>query len=235
MKWYESILEHLDDKKTYSNKELVEALKKIRPGLSENTYHWTVNALIRDCLLSKLGYDSYCLYVSEPKQKYVPIYSDRAKELITLISNKYKELCFTVFETTLLNEFLNHLISQNTIFIQVEKDSSIFVFRFLQDMGYMKIMYKPQLKDFNLYWSKDSIVITDLISESPIRSENSHSILLEKMLVDIVSDKLIESTFSKAEIPEVAEQMRKKYQFDDSRMMRYARRRNREKLSSEFV
>lgn len=86
-----------------------------------------------------------------------------------------------------------------------------------------------------MYWSKDSIVITDLISESPIRSENSHSILLEKMLVDIVSDKLIESTFSKAEIPEVAEQMRKNYQFDDSRMMRYARRRNREKLSSEFV
>ena len=145
-----------------------------------------------------------------------------------LISEKYPYVRFTAFETVLMNEFLNHLIAQNTVFLQVEKESSIFIFRFLQEQGIQNVMYKPDRNDFNLYWSKDCVIVTDMISEAPIRADKPHSIMLEKMLVDMSADKLISTTFSKAELPYVYEQVKSRYLLDKVRMLRYGRRRNRQ-------
>ncbi len=162
------------------------------------------------------------------------MYSNTAKNLIKLISKKYPYVRFTVFETTLMDEFLNHLIAQNTIFIQVEKESSIFVFRFLQEQGHKDIMYKPGKKDFNLYWSRNCVIVTDLISEAPLRSNEPHSIMLEKMLVDMLADKLIATTYSKAEYSDVMEQAQSKYLLDKVRMLRYARRRNKQDILLKY-
>ena len=52
-------------------------------------------------------------------------------------------------------------------------------------------MLKPAKKVFDLYWAKDTIVVTDLVSEAPIQMSDPHKITMEKMLVDIYCDKLI--------------------------------------------
>ena len=163
------------------------------------------------------------------RSEYRPIYSDRAMQLIDILSQAYPHVSFTVFETTLMNEFLNHLVAQNTAFIQAEKESSIFLFRFLQEQGYRDLMYKPSGKDFSLYWTKDCIVISDLISEAPILGDAPHSICLEKLLVDMYTDKLISNTYSKAEFPEALHLAQSQYQVNTAKLLRYARRRNKEK------
>ena len=235
MQWYETVLDNIEGKKIYSHKTLIAELKILKPDLSDNTYHWALTALVRSGRLTRIGYDSYALSTDVPKEEYVPNYSDASLQLIKLISEKYPYVQFTVFETVLMNDYLNHLISQNTIFVQVEKESSIYIFRFLQENGYTDIMYKPNKKDFNLYWSKDCVIITDLISEAPLRRDDSHSIMLEKMLVDMLADKLIASTFSKAELPDICEQVQSRYLIDKVRMLRYARRRNRQKVLIEYL
>lgn len=235
VQWYKEVIDRIDDKKTYCHKDLIEELKTLKTGLSEKTYHWAICGLVRDGALTRLGYDSYSLSTDLPKNDYVPDYSDTAEKLISLISEKYPYVPFTVFETVLMNEFLNHLIAQNTFFIQVEKESSIFVFRFLQEYGIKNVMYNPSRNDFNLYWTKDCVVVTDMISEAPIRRDKLHVLMLEKMLVDMVADKLIASTFSKAEMPDVLEQAQSRYLLDKVRMMRYARRRNRQDVLLKYL
>lgn len=94
----------------------------------------------------------------------------RKRQRTEVYDEKYPYVQFTVFETVLMNEFLNHLIAQNTVFIQVEKESSIYVFRFFQNQGIQNVMYKPGKKDFNLYWAKDCVIVTDMISEAPFLS-----------------------------------------------------------------
>ena len=235
MQWYEEVLDRIDDKKIYCHKELMDELRKLKTDLSESTYHWAISGLVRDGGLTRLGYDSYSLSSDIPKDEYMPVYSDTAERLIRLISEKYPYVQFTVFETVLMNEFLNHLIAQNTVFIQVEKESSIYVFRFLQDQGIQNVMYKPGKKDFNLYWAKDSVIVTDMISEAPIRLNKPHYIMLEKMLVDISADKLIATTFSKAELPDVYEQAQSRYLLDKVRMLRYARRRNQQDVLLKYL
>ena len=89
-------------------------------------------------------------------------------------------------------------------------------------------MYKPDKNHFNLYWSKDCVVVTDMISEAPIRTDQPHAVMLEKMLVDMLADKLIDASFGKAEFPDVIEQAQSLYRLDQVRMLKYARRRNRQ-------
>lgn len=50
------------------------------------------------------------------------------------------------------------------------------------------------------------------------------------MLVDMVADKIISTTYSKAELPDVFEQVQRKYNLDKTRLLRYARRRNKEEM-----
>lgn len=235
VQWYEEVVNHLDEKITYCHKDLMEKLIILKPDLSESTYHWAISKLVSDGVLTRLGYDSYSLFKCLTKEEYVPVYSDTAARLISLVSKKFPYVQFTVFETVLMNEFLNHLIAQNTVFLQIEKESSIYIFRFLQEQGIQNVMYKPEKKDINLYWSKDCVIITDLISEAPIRIDSPHSIMLEKMLVDMSADKLIATTFSKSELPDVCEQAQSRYLLDKVRMLRYARRRNRREMLLEYL
>ena len=55
------------------------------------------------------------------------------------------------------------------------------------------------------------------------------------MLVDICTDKLIASTFSKAELPDIFKQALERYAVDRTRMMRYARRRNKGMEIKEYL
>ena len=59
--------------------------------------------------------------------------------------------------------------------------------------------------------------------------------MLEKMLVDMIADKLISTTYSKAEFPDVIEQAQRRYYLDKVRLLRYARRRNREKEMKQYL
>ncbi|MBR5419802.1 MAG: hypothetical protein IK115_01495 [Lachnospiraceae bacterium] len=235
MQWYEGIIEKLEFSRTYSHKELLGLLKRIKPNLADTTYHWSISCLIRDGKIFRRGYDAYSLSQGEELREYQPFYSDETKKLINLIANRYPHVSFTVFETVLMNDFLNHLIAQNTIFVQVEKESSIYVFRYLQDEGYDNVLYKPRQEDMTLYWSKGSIIVTDMVSEAPLRAADPHVITLEKILVDMLADKLILASYSKAEYPDVIEQAESRFLLDNKRMLRYAKRRNRYKEICNYL
>lgn len=235
MQWYKEVIGRIDGNRVYSRKELISELKMLKSDVSESTYHWAVTRLVRDGILIKLGYDSYTFSSNLPYYTYTPLYSEKAEELIRVISEKLPYIRFTVFETVLMNEFLNHLVAQNTAFVQVEKDSSIYVFRYLQEIGYKNVLYKPDNKEFDLYWTRDCVIVTDMISEAPLRTDMPHSIMLEKMLVDMSADKLIASAFSKSEFPDIMEQAQSRYRLDKVRMMRYARRRNRQDVIRKYL
>ncbi|MBR0417922.1 MAG: hypothetical protein IJI66_01990 [Erysipelotrichaceae bacterium] len=235
MTWYLNALGVIDKGRTYSHKELIDILKENRPDLSDDMYNWAIDQSTKKGLLSRKGYNAYSLPEGKELIDYQPFYSQTSLDLIKEIQERFPRVIFTVFETVLMNDFLNHLIGRNTIFIQVEKDSSIFVFRYLQEQGYKNLLFNPDKKEIELYWDKDCIIITNLISEAPLRKDDPSKITLEKMLVDMVSDKLISSTFSPAELPEVFEQVRKTYRLDQSRMLRYARRRNKEDKVKKYL
>lgn len=228
MQWYERTAQSLAGGAYYSHQDLIGRLRQDYPKLSDNSYHWAVSGLLKSGKIIRTGFDTYVIADGRNTAEYLPIYSEHAIKLIQQVESRYPFTGFTVFETVLMNEFLNHLIAQNTVFIQVEKESSIFVFRYLQEIGYHHVLYKPTKTDFRLYWTKDCIVVTDMISEAPVRNAAPHEICLEKLLTDMYCDKLIASTFSSAEYLSVVAQAMSKYKLEKPKMLRYARRRGKE-------
>lgn len=210
-------------------------LQREKSSLSTGAYHWAIGRMLHYGVLLKRGYDEYSISDGIELPEYVLNYSDAAVELMNIVSRRYPQIQFTLFETALLNDFLNHLIAQNTVFVQAEKGSSVFVFRFLQEAGFKNLLYKPNLKGFNLYWVKDSVVVTDMISEAPLRTINPHKIMLEKMLVDLCADKLISGIYGKTEFQSVLEMAKERYRLDRRRMLRYVRRRNKEEAIRRFL
>ena len=230
----DNFTETLKRGKIYTRKQLISAMQVCVPSLQKSTLQWALGDMLEQGKLVKDGYNSYRLPREQEKATYSPQYSEQAMQLKDKLLEKYPYSAFVVFETVLMNEFLNHLIAQNTIFIQAEKEESIFVFRALQELGYENVLYKPSPKDFTLYWIPNCIVVTDMISEAPLGREKPHDIILEKMLVDMYCDKIITGTFSKSEYSDVLTQAAKEYRIDATKMLRYARRRNREKELSEL-
>ena len=228
MQWYEATSKKLEAGHRYSHQELIKLLKNDYPQMRDSSYHWAVCGMLKSGSLTKIARNVYVVQNERKKPVYRPAYSDLAAKLISQVSDKYPSVHFTVFETALMNDFLNLLVAQNTVYIQMEKDVSIFVFRFLQELGYDHLLYKPNKDDYALYWKKDCIVATDLISEAPLSASAPHEICLEKMLVDMYCDKLISSAYSKSEYPEVLRQAMETYHIESTKMMRYARRRGRE-------
>lgn len=235
MEWYKDISKYMDEKVTYSYREILNMLKTLKENLSLSTYRKAIKELVETGTLIKKGYNTYALSSNMLKDLYIPSYSNIAKKVMKDIENKFPYVEFTVFETGLMNDFLNHLVSQNTIFLQVEKGSSIYVFRYLQEKGKYTVMYKPNEKEFNLYWSNNCIVVIDMVSEAPLRTEDSHSITLEKMVVDISADKIINKTYSKSEFPSIMEQVQELYSLDKIRTLRYARRRNKGEVMKKYL
>lgn len=221
-------VQSLEHGKIYSRRALLDQLKRDNPFLSGNSFQWTVGKMLKSGKLARIDRDKYVLSDESTRPVYVPAYSDMALKLMRKIGKRFLYARFIVFETVLMNEFLNHLIAQNTVFLQVEKEMSVFVFRFLQEEGYKNVMYRPSKKEMSLYWTKDSIIVTDLISESPLLSDNPHNICIEKMLVDMYCDKLISDIYNKAEYKSVTEQVLKRYRVETTKLLRYARRRNKE-------
>ena len=235
MAWYDKTALRLEAHRTYSHRALIEGLRKDFPTLPDSSLRWAIHGMLKDGCLRKQGYNEYVVSRGEELPEYRPVYSKLALDLIKLLGENYPHISFTVFETVLMNDFINHMVAQNTVFIQADKENSIFLFRFLQEQGYNDLMYKPSGKDFSLYWAKDCIVVSDLISEAPISAAAPHSICLEKLLVDMYTDRLISTTYSKAEFPDVLHLALSQYRVDKAKMLRYARRRNKGKELTQLL
>ena len=219
---------NLESGKSYTRAQIITFLKNNTPSLRDGSYQWALGQLLEAGKIVRTGYNSYTLPQEKRLLSYRPDYSELAGRLMGETAEQYPHVQFVVFETVLLNEFLNHMIAQNTIFVQVQKDVSAFVFRTLQEKGHPHLLYKPSQKEFSFYWTRNCIVVCDMISESPLSVKRPHEILIEKMLVDLYCDKLLRSLYSPAEYPDILKQAFATYQSDRLRMFRYARRRNKE-------
>ena len=233
--WYENVADSLNCGQIYSRDEIVSRLKKEKTGLNENSYFWIVGNLVKDGLLKRKGRDKYSVCDENTKNVYKPLYSEKAVAIKNKLERKYPLVKFIVFETVLLNEFLNHQIAHNTIFIQTERDVSEFIFDYLRENTKTNVLYKPNQAEFDRYWQPESLIVTDLTSEAPMNIDSPHEITAEKMLVDIFCDKIINLTYGKSEYKSIVDEIYSRYQVDTVRLLRYARRRNKEKEMMQFI
>lgn len=222
-------LQYYTEDSCFSKQEMYENLKESGYQKTESSFLVAFQQLLNDGYVQRIGRNRYRV-ANRRLTQYQHEYSEHAKEVAGCIREKHPYLDFVIFETVQLNEFLNHQIGQNTLFVFTDADAMDFVFRTLLEAYPGKVLLDPSEKEFYQYRTRNTIVIRRLISEAP--KDGWHE-TIEKMLVDIMTEPLIRGSFSESEYPAIYEGAFERYLIDESRMLRYAGRRNaKEKLKT---
>ena len=151
--------------------------------------------------------------------------SQKATAISELLTGRFPDVKFSVFELVQLNDFLNHQIASNVIFVSVEKELKDFAFNALQERLNEMILVDPTEEMFFRYWSPGLVVLRNRMTEAPTGRPLRWQTPLEKILVDLQADRLLRGCFEEAELPQLYADVFRRYAVDRSKLYRYARRR----------
>lgn len=216
---------------SFTTEEFAEALRKNIPNIGRSTIFHTLSML---CDTGEITRTSKGHFDISKKINYSYDLSDKAKEISTVIHKEYPLVDFQVWELYQMNEFVNHLIAKNTVFIEVENplDESIFNLLFEK---YPHVLFNPSIEEYYKYAGNITIVVQKLISEAPPSLGEYRQVSLEKLLVDLfvrgISGKLI----SRSEYHAIYEDSFKKYNINLAKMFRYARRRGNKQIIIDYI
>ncbi|MGD1823574.1 MAG: DUF6577 family protein [Pleomorphochaeta sp.] len=214
---------------SFSTNDFICEFKKTYPRFSESYAKKTLYKHIKNNQIARIGRNKYIFLDDNILNIYSYKLSKAAEEIEEKIKNNFPDLKFKIFELIQLNEFINHQIAQNVIFIYVEEVLGDFVFDLLKKEYIHKILIKPSLKDIDNYLVDNLIIIDNLTTEAPNHKNKNTLVCIEQIIVDLFSNKYVRAVINVNEIPDVINLITKMYVIDKSKMFRYARRRTVEK------
>ena len=221
----------IENHPSFSTKEFSEALRKNYPDIGRSTIY---DLLRKKCASGEIYRTSRGHFVRDSKKEYSYEPSKTVKGIVSLIKKNYPQVDFQVWELFQMNEFVNHLLAKNTIFIEVENilDESIFNLLF---NNYPHVLYNADIEEYYKYAGAETIVVQRLISEAPPTYGQYHQATLEKLLVDLFSRGISGSILPRLEYRAIYEDSFQKYNINQAKMFRYARRRGIEKPIQDFI
>ena len=229
-RYYDGLL----DVTRFTRKELLESFRMAGYMLSEASFYKKVEELVKNGQIIRVGRNVYSL-PDDKRLTYEYKYSELAEEVAEEIAQQYPYVNFSIFEFVQLNDFVNHLIAHNVIFLSVEAEIMDFVFETLRDKYPGKVLINPTVEIYHQYWSDNMIVLGKLTTEAPKGQKASWHTRLEKMLVDIMAEPLLLASISRAEYPHIYEDAFDRYIVDENGLFRYASRRKVTKKIKELI
>ena len=229
-RYYDGLL----DVTRFTRKELLESFRMAGYMLSEASFYKKVEELVKNGQIIRVGRNVYSL-PDDKRLTYEYKYSELAEEVAQEIAKQYPYVNFSIFEFVQLNDFVNHLIAHNVIFLSVEAEIMDFVFETLRDKYPGKVLINPTVEIYHQYWSDNMIVLGKLTTEAPKGQKASWHTRLEKMLVDIMAEPLLLASISRAEYPHIYEDAFDRYIVDENGLFRYASRRKVTKKIKELI
>ncbi|MBO4987683.1 MAG: hypothetical protein J6C63_02405 [Lachnospiraceae bacterium] len=227
-------LKILENKATFSRAELMETIQESGKSISEASFKLELQKMLKEGAIIRVGRNRYCV-AKEGIGVYSYEYSDDAKTVANILKEKFPYLNFTIMDFVQLNEFVNHQLAHNVIHVSVEEDLGDFVFDVLKEKYPGKVLINPTPEIYHQYWYDGMIVVGKLISEAPMGQKEKWNTRIEKLLVDVITNSILLSSVSEAELINIYEGAFAKYAIDESCMFRYAKRRGAENKIREFI
>jgi hypothetical protein len=193
-----------------------------------------VYTLVQEGVLQRIGRGKFRLGES---RKYIPEISSLTKSIYKKLKAEFPYVNFCVWNTSVLNEFMQHQPTRFFLLVETDKETTNSVFYFLREIK-KTIFIEPTIDILEKYLmnDKDVIIIKPLISEAPTQNVNGvETATIEKILVDVFCDDVIFSAQQGAEKRTVFKEAFTKYTINQSKMLRYAARRRKKEELNQFV
>lgn len=219
-----------------SRHEILKLVRENNPAFREGQMKRFLAYMIETSKIEHVGRDKYRKIKDAVNiAQYENRYSEIALQIIAIMKNEFPLVEYRVWELSWLNEFFNHQLGCNYIFLEVENDGCEFVFEKVLTEFKGKVLLKPDQNQILRYGSNESIIIERLISEAPKGKKEPYNLAIEKLIVDLFANKRLKEMISPGDYPEALECIFSMYEVDQVKMFRYARRRNKESALREFL
>lgn len=209
-----------------SRDELVALIKKDFANWTDNTINIYLSILQKKGIIHSLSRGMYALGNEETFQ---PHPNNKLVKIAAVINKTFPFVKYCVWESAWLNDLMRHQTFKNFTIVEVEKVASEQVFKQL-NTNFPNVFINPDEKTIERYIGSldNAIIIKNLNSEAPIQKWNNINVpTLEKILVDIIADDELFAA-QQGELEFIFKSAFDKYNINESKMKRYASRRNRE-------
>lgn len=210
-------------------KDIIDQLMAEKPEISATDLKWKLFHFCKSQGLKSIGAHQYA------KVDHVYDYKlgAEAEKINCILKTDYPEMKIAVWESRILNEWLNLLLAKNTIYIEVEKAFIDTLYDSLLDCCEdAMILVNPRSEEYYRYQKDGLIVLKTMVARAPVSKENH--ITLEKLFVDLICDKLFVQLFDRYTVEELIRNALRQYSVNEKKILAYAKRRGRynEVLSS---
>lgn len=230
MQWTENLV----NKSNFSRADIVNAFEANGIKLSPPLLKKRLQEMLDSGTIARVGRNAYCI-PEKGERIYTYQYSDLANDVADVVAESHPLLNFSISELIQINEFVNHQIAHNVVFLSVEDEVADFVFDTLKEKFPGKVLLNPNVELFHQYWYDNMIVIGKLITEAPKGKQMPWHARIEKVLVDILNEPLWQESVGESEMPTIYEDAFSRYVIDESCLFRYAQRRTAEKRIRKFI
>lgn len=234
----EKFLANLSQWECFDRNKMLEEFLKESPELSEAAFKYRLQKLLKEGIIERIGRNKYCI-ASQEKAFYEHNYSKRAKELALKIVGNFTYVEFRIFEPLQVFELIDDGYDSDVMFVFIDADYLSYAKDVLSEFYPEMVLLKPDSEEFNgkiIYEKPDGwIVLNSLVSEAPRGRGRLWHTDLEKMAADLISDKVLHSLWSDSQLAALFETIFEKYHVDESKMLRYARRRKGAEKLINFV
>lgn len=205
-----------------TNTDILYLYRTDEPAISEATVNWRIYHLVQKGVIQRIGRGKY----REGKTRtFSPELSSKTIRMAKLIGKEFPYIDYCVWELMTINNFSQHMINYNMIFLEVEREVIDTVFRTLKDMKYKVIRTKDITEDLSDY--AGYVCVRALVTEAPVLKEKYGQVaLLEKILIDLYCDKEF-LPFHGNEIYHIYKNAFNDYTLNESTMLRYASRKKK--------
>jgi len=222
----------LKEKEYITKKELIHVIKSQTTYVKDSSVRWIIHQLVGNGEITKI--DSNHFY-NGVLTKYQPSReSNRKNKIKTILNDTYPSLDAIIYETSILNEWVNHQISKNIIIVEVEKYYIENIFNALKKHLGNCVLYNPTFEDYDRYAEHDTVVVTNFITRSP-KHQSIYEIKLEKLIVDIFSNDLISEFVNPSEYSAILSLMFSQYKINGETIITYAKRRNLDSIVEKHI
>lgn len=230
------LLQH-HNRSVISREDLWELMKQLHPDLSRDSIDWFVYNCQEQNIFKRIGRNRYTLSGSElDRDMYDPGKTEAVKRVEQALERLEGSCRYQVWDSGQLEEFMPDCRRlPRIVFAELEKGYMEDGFQQLKRRLNGNVWFKPERKYFKKYLEEEAVIVLPLPSEAPKHKEDVHQVRLEKLIVDLLANKLVLELLSEEERIAFCRSAFERYVVEESGLFRYARRRNKEAAVRDMI
>ncbi|MCC8113212.1 MAG: hypothetical protein LIP03_04310 [Bacteroidales bacterium] len=182
------IIQYAKSHPRFSPKEMLDDFSQNGIDASRNAVLVSLNRLVKNGVLKKEGRGIYAL-AKEGSIPFSPYFDQEMEALDTQLITAFPFLKFCIWNSLDINRFSHHVLNNNIIWIDVEKDGTDAIFSELINSNLKRrVFLRPDELEYERYVNDTpAIVIRALISQAPLtlNAKGQYLTTIEKILVDV--------------------------------------------------